>query len=189
MNSTFELPEKGKGRRFFSRTKEPQKIKGNLLEVLLLSKRGISRSPLAREILRKELATGNSSERIRLTARGTTEAYDQCPIDRRMSLACEGRGYILEGLSRFALRPDLAQADIIITMDGDSDEFVRVNSGSIRGQVKPFGLFLPGGSEPHLPDPFLEREDDHESHYKKLVLSVETGCENLRGFLAALCSK
>ena len=188
MNSIFELPEKGKGRRFFSRAKEPHKSSANLLEVLLLSKRGLSRAPLAREILRKHLGS-DSPGRIRIAARGTTEAYDQCPIDRRMSLACEGRGYFLEGLSRFALRPDLAQADIIITMDGDSDEFVRANSGSIRGQVKPFGLFLPGGSEPHLPDPFLEREDDHESHYRKLVLSVETGCENLRGFLAALCSK
>ena len=189
MNSTFELPEKGKGRRFFSRTKEPQKINGNLLEVLLLSKRGISRSPLAREILRKELATGNSSERIRLTARGTTEAYDQCPIDRRLRLACEGKGYFLEGFSRFALKPDLAQADLIVTMDAESDEFVRSNSDSISGQVKPFGLFLPGGSEPHLQDPFLEREDDHECHYRNLVWSVETGCANLRGFLASLCAK
>jgi len=189
MNSIFELPEKGNGWRFFSRAKESHTISDNLLEVLLLSKRGLSRAPLAREVLRKQLASGDNPRRIRIAARGTSEAYDQCPIDRRLRLACEGKGYFLEGFSRFALKPDLEQADLIITMDAESDEFARANSDSISGKVKPFGLFLPGGSEPHLPDPFLEREDDHESHYRKLVLSVETGCANLRGFLAALNSK
>ena len=56
----------------------------DLTSILFLSKRGMSRSPLAREIMRDVISESSYFGRIRTFARGVTTAYDQCPLDGRM---------------------------------------------------------------------------------------------------------
>jgi protein-tyrosine-phosphatase len=164
-------PDKGNASRYLA---------NDLSTILFLSKRGISRSPLAREALRKVLASSSHFGRFRIACRGVTEAYDQCPLDLRMKEAISHiKEYTFDGLSRFALKPDLAKADLILTMDEESEIFVKENMESIRGEVRPFGLFLPPGSLPHLPDPFLERKEHHEAHYAELIYLIEKGCGTL----------
>ncbi|MBT3568576.1 MAG: hypothetical protein HN494_07005 [Opitutae bacterium] len=170
--------DKGNGFRYLA---------NDLSTILFLSKRGISRSPLAREALRKVLASSNHFGRFRIACRGVSEAYDQCPLDLRLKEAISHvKEYTFDGLSRFALKPDLAKADLILTMDEESEVFVKENLECIRGEIRPFGLFLPPGSPPHLADPFLERKEHHEGHYAELIYLIEEGCEKLVETIATL---
>ena len=188
MNSKSGLPNSSNHRKGKpAKGNSSRYLANDLSTILFLSKRGISRSPLAREVLRKILATSNHFGRFRIACRGVSEAYDQCPLDLRMKEAIShNKEYSLDGLSRFALKPDLAKADLILTMDAESETFIKENTDCIRGEVRPFGLFLPPGSLPHLPDPFLERKEHHESHYAELIYLVEKGCEALVKSIAAL---
>ena len=92
-------------------------VSDDLTKILFLSKRGMSRSPLAREMMRSLLEGTQLFGRIRCASRGVSQAYDQCPIDARMSKFSNKLGYFLQGFSRFVTIPDLASADIIITLD------------------------------------------------------------------------
>ena len=152
---------------------------GEPFKVLFLSKRGLSRAPLAREAMRELLGKSSLPGSYRVSCRGVTAEYDQCPIDLRMREVSLHKSYNLSGLSRYALDEDLNQASLILTMDAESTAFVRNKMEMIKGVVKPFGHFLPAGSNPHLPDPFLQRDDDYEAHYSNLISMIEKGCADL----------
>ncbi len=148
-------------------------------KILFLSKRGMSRAPMAREVMRKLLREGSLPGGFRVNCRGITPAYDQCPIDRRMKEVSQNKHYNLDGLSRHVLDMDLQQAELILTMDPESEAFLEENMDQVRGVMKPFGHFLPAGSDPYLPDPFLQRDEDYEAHYSKLITMIEEACEDL----------
>jgi protein-tyrosine-phosphatase len=96
-----------------------------------------------------------------------------------MKEVSQNQNYSLDGLSRHVLDLDLQHAELILTMDPESEAFVDENVDKIRGVVKPFGHFLPAGSDPYLPDPFLQRDEDYEAHYSKLITMIEEACEDL----------
>ena len=90
-------------------------------------------------------------------------------------------GYVLQGYSRFSTLPDLAQADLIIPLDHESDDFTKVHKNAIRGEVRPFGMFLPAGSSPYLTDPY-SRDDDHldsEEIYNEIIHSIRLGSSKI----------
>ncbi len=165
-----------------------QPYNGNdLTKILFLSKRGMSRSPLAREMMRTLLDGSELFGRVRPSSRGVTQAYDQCPIDARMSKFSNKLGYFLQGFSRFVTIPDLASADIIITLDQDSEDFVQLHKSYIRGLARPIGIFFSPGSDPYVNDPY-ERGDgeDVDDHYDEIVSSIEYGCSKLYAQLPSL---
>jgi protein-tyrosine-phosphatase len=164
-------------------------INDDLTKILFLSKRGMSRSPLAREMMRSLLEGTQLFGRVRCASRGVTEAYDQCPIDARMSKFSSRIGYFLQGFSRFVTIPDLASADIVITLDHESEEFVRVHSTYIRGISQPIGIYFTQGSFPYVQDPY-ERGDDEDvdDHYDEIVTSIEYGCSKFFAQLPSLIS-
>ena len=151
-----------------------------LTKILFLSKRGMSRSPLAREMMQKLISNSEFFGRIRVSSRGVTQAYDQCPIDARMSKFSSNMGYFLQGFSRFATIPDIASADLIITLDKPSDDFVTSYAQYTNAVVHPIGIFFSSGSEPYISDPF-DREDyeDVDDHYDEIVSSLQFGCSKL----------
>ena len=159
----------------------------DLTSILFLSKRGMSRSPLAREIMRDVISESSYFGRIRTFARGVTKAYDQCPLDGRMKRHCGAIGISINGFSRFSTLPDLASAEIIVTLDQESDNFVENHAEVILGHVRPLGSFLPRGSSPYVSDPY-ERPDDEnvDERYETIVSSVKLGCKNLLSELPAL---
>ena len=158
-----------------------------LTKILFLSKRGMSRSPLAREMMRTLLEGTQLFGRVRTSSRGVTQAYDQCPIDARMSKFSTELGYFLQGFSRFATIPDLASADIIITLDQESEEFVKLNNSYIRGISRPLGIFFSPGSDPYIQDPYERGEDeDVDDHYDEIVSSIGYGCSKLYAQLPSL---
>ena len=165
-----------------------QSYSGNeLTKILFLSKRGMSRSPLAREMMRTLLGGTQLFGRVRTSSRCVTEAYDQCPIDARMSKFSTKLGYFLQGFSRFATIPDLASADIIITLDHESEEFVNLHKSFIRGISRPLGIFFSPGSDPYIQDPYERGEDeDVDDHYDEIVSSIGYGCSKLYAQLPSL---
>tara|TARA_B100000035_G_C20849739_1_gene486885 strand:- start:84 stop:704 length:621 start_codon:yes stop_codon:yes gene_type:complete len=153
---------------------------GDASTVLFLSKRGMSRSPLAREVLREKISQSPFFGKCRVSSRGVTQAYDQCPIDGNLRTFADKIGYVLQGYSRFSTLPDIAQANLIIPLDHESDDFTKVHRNAIRGVVKPFGIFLPAGSSPYLEDPY-NRDDDLEPEeiYNEILHSIRLGCSKI----------
>ena len=162
---------------------------GDASTILFLSKRGMSRSPLAREVLREKISQSPFFGKCRVSSRGVTYAYDQCPIDGNLRSFADKIGYILQGYSRFSTLPDLAQADLIIPLDHESDDFTKVHRNAIRGEVKPFGTFLPAGSSPYLDDPYDREEDlNSEDIYNEILHSIRLGCTKILQTIPLLIS-
>lgn len=152
---------------------------GEPFNVLFLSKRGVSRAPMAREALRHLVRQGNLQGAFRIKCRGIRPEYDSCPVDLRMREVSSNREYSLPAFSKLVKNKDLKEANLILTMGLESVSFVKKNKEKITGSARPFEHFLPAGSEPFLPDPFLQRTEDYETHYAKLIASIEDGCQDL----------
>ena len=149
----------------------------------------MSRSPLAREVLREKMDHSPFFGKCRVSSRGVTQAYDQCPIDGNLRSFAQKVGYILQGYSRFSTLPDLAQADLIIPLDHESHDFTKVHRNAIRGEVKPFGIFLPAGSSPYLGDPYDRDENlDPEETYNEILYSIRLGCSKILKTIPSLLS-
>mgnify|MGYP001372635366 CR=1 FL=1 len=71
----FILPRKVASRTYQS---------SDLPTILFLSKRGMSRSPLAQEVMRELLQNSSYFGRIRVSSRGVNIAYNDCSVDGRM---------------------------------------------------------------------------------------------------------
>jgi protein-tyrosine-phosphatase len=160
---------------------------GDAFTILFLSKRGMSRSPLAREVLREKIGKSPFFGKYRVSSRGVTQAYDQCPIDGNLRTYADKLGYVLQGYSRFATLPDIAQADLIIPLDHESDDFAKVHKQAIRGKVRTFGTFLSAGSVPFLEDPY-DREGDvtTDERYYDIIQNIKLGCSKIIQALPSL---
>jgi len=157
------------------------------VSILFLSKRGLSRAPLAREVMRKLLHFSDHFGSIRPSARGISEAYEFCPFDKRMVQAAEKFGYQLSGNSKRVNMAELSSANLIVTLDRESEEHIKSLKFYIRGQVRPVGLFLSAGESPYISDPF-DREDtvDNRANYDHIIRSVEFASSNLLKQLPSL---
>ena len=184
--SRNSLPSKGNLLPNFNLQRESS-FRNGLTQILFLSKRGMSRSPLAREMMRSLLVGTQLFGRVRCASRGVSIAYDQCPIDSRMCKFSAKLGYFLQGFSRFATIPDLGSSDIIVTLDHESEEFVKVHNSYVKGVARPIGIFFSTGSNPYIQDPYERRDDeDVDDHYDEIVSSIEYGCSKLFSQLPAL---
>ena len=74
----------------------------DLKRILFLSKRGMSRSPIAREVMRSLLEKSDFAGEVIVLSASVTKAYDDCPIDNRIREFCHLLGYRLQTNSRFA---------------------------------------------------------------------------------------
>ena len=134
---------------------------------------------MAREVLRELLREGSLRGTFRISCRGVSQEYDHCPIDQRMLEVSQNQSYALPAFSRVVLDPELSKAHLILTMGRESEIFVEKNKAIIKASCRQFEQFLPMGSDSYLPDPFLQRSEDYETHYKKLIGLIERGCKDL----------
>ena len=51
---------------------------------------------------------------------------------------------------------DLSSANLIVTLDQESDQYTKTRKYYIRGEVRPIGMFLSAGSLPSLQTPLKE---------------------------------
>ena len=126
-------------------------LESDLKKILFLSKRGMSRSPIAREVMRSLLEKTDFAGEVIVFSAGVTKAYDDCPIDKRTQGFCNVLGYRLQTNSRFANPSILRQADLVITLDHESENFSKVRKLAIHGLTRPLGIFMAPGCEPFYP--------------------------------------
>ena len=161
----------------------------DLKKILFLSKRGMTRSPVSREVMRSLIEKSDWFGKIDVGSGGVTKAYDECPIDQRMKEFCKEFGYRLQTRSSFANPSILADADITITLDRESEEFVGLQKYSIRGGIHPLGVYMSPGCEPYVQDPYERDEDiDVDECYEDIISSIEYGCTKLSATLPTLFS-
>jgi len=159
----------------------------DITNVLFLSNRGLSRAPLAREIMRTLLHFSDLFGCVRPSARGISDAYEFCPFDKRMVLSAKKFGYDLSGSSRRVNMGELSSANLIVPLDRESEEYTKSRKFYIRGQVRPVSMFLPTNHSPYLPDPFDRDElSDNQINYEEIIRSTELACGKLMNYLPAL---
>ena len=159
----------------------------DLKKILFLSKRGMSRSPIAREVMRSLLDKSDFAGKVVVFSAGVTKAYEDCPIDKRIQEFCHLLGYRLQTKSRFADPSILGNADLVVTLDHESDQFSRIRKQAILGETRPLGVFMSPGCEPYVPDPFDRDEElSPEECYDKIVSCIEFGCSKLFSALPSL---
>ena len=159
---------------------QPIPQEADLKKILFLSKRGMSRSPIAREVMRSLLEKTDLTGQVVVFSAGVTQAYDDCPTDRRMKEYCKQIGYRLQANSSFADPAMLNHADLIVTLDHESEDFTKVQNRAIRCETRPLGVFMARGCEPYVPDPFDRDEElSVDDCYDKIVSSIEYGCTKL----------
>ena len=164
-------------------------LEPDLKKILFLSKRGMTRSPIAREVMRSLLEKTDFAGEVVVLSAGVTKAYDDCPIDKRTQGFCNVLGYRLQTNSRFANPSLLRQADLVITLDHESENFSKVRKLAIHGLTRPLGIFMAPGCEPFLPDPFDREEDQSvEECFDEIISSIEYGCSKLLSNLPSLIS-
>ena len=153
---------------------------GDIKNILFLSKRGMSRAPVAREVMRSILEKTHLFGKVAVFSAGSIEAYDDCPTDGRIKQFCKELGYNLQANSAFATPEILNKSDVIITLDHESAEFARVNHRVIKAQVRPLGVFMQPGSNPYVIDPY-DRGDElsAEECYDEIISTIEYGCVKL----------
>ena len=96
-------------------------------------------------------------------------------------------GYEMSGNSRRVNMAELSSANLIITLDQESEEYAKSRKFYIRGQVRPIGMFLPAGESPFIADPFERGESsDANSTYEEIIRSVEYACGKVLKFIPSI---
>jgi protein-tyrosine-phosphatase len=198
-SNIFRRPRKGNSRAphnsnakvtgFHNPWRSPKDLptEGELKTILFLSKRGMTRAPVAREVMRSLIERSEWFGKVDVFSAGVTKAYDECTIDQRMKEFCKEFGYRLQARSSFANPSKLADADIVISLDRASEEFVGLQKHSIRGKNHPLGVFMAPGCEPYVQDPYERDEDiDVDECYEDIISSIEYGCAKLSSALPTL---
>lgn len=157
-----------------------------LTNILFLSNRGLSRAPLAREVMRSLLHLSDHFGSVRPSARGISDAYDLCSFDKRMVQAARKFGYELLGNSRKVNMAELSSANLIITLDEETEKFIKSRTFYINGQVRPIAMFLQTDAYPYIPDPFARDGLNTTANYEKIIRSVEFSCGKLMRYLPSL---
>ena len=121
----------------------------DITNVLFLSKRGMSRAPLAREVMRKYFIYLNSLAVFALQQGGflmhmnfvlLTSGW--CRVQKSSDMnfrECTQSEY-----------GELSSANLIISLDQESEQYIKSRKFYIRGQVRPIGMFLPAGNSPYM---------------------------------------
>ena len=158
-----------------------------LTNILFLSNRGLSRAPLAREVIRSLLHLSDHFGSVRPSARGISDAYDLCSFDKRMVQTARKFGYELMGNSRKVNMAELSSANLIIPLDEETEKFVNSRTFYINGQVCPIAMFLQADAHPYIPDPFArEAFLSTTANYEQIIRSVEYSCGKLMLYLPSL---
>ncbi len=150
-----------------------------ITNVLFLSKRGLSRAPVAREIMRSLLHLSDLFGGVRPSARGISDAYEFCPFDKRMVLSAKKFGYEISGSSRRVNMSELSSANLLIPLDHPSNQYLLSRKYYIHGEIKPVEELLPSGHSPFISDPFERGENDANDNYDEIIRDLELACSNL----------
>ena len=66
--------------------------------------------------------------------------------------------------SRKVNMAELSSANLIITLDEETEKFVKSRTFYINGQVRPIAMFLQADAHPYIPDPFAREFLIHRNY-------------------------
>ena len=148
-----------------------------LPSIVFLSKRGISRSPLAKEILSRQIYHSDYCNSIHCFARGISDVYDLLSFDKRMVYRASLKGYILSGQCRTVNLLEISSAKFIIPLDQESQQYIKYRTYYINGKVIPIGEFLNSTSHRYIPDPFESGSSkDFSQLYDDIIKITKDAC-------------
>ena len=178
--------EIGKQPSGFSRNETPY-FSAGITSILFLSKRGISRAPLAREVMRSLLHKSDLFGSIRPSARGISDAYDLCAFDKRMVHRASLQGLEISGHSRRANTSELSAANLIVPLDQESEQYSKSRTFYIRGKVLPISIFFNTENLTYIPDPFdFDECIEMPNRYDSIINLTKIGCAEILESLPSL---
>ena len=142
--------------------------------VLFVCWGNICRSPTAEGVMQQLLIERGLSETVRVDSAGTIDYHAGNPADYRMQEAARRRGYQLTSVSRQVEPADFERFDLIIAMDRKNLGDLRAIDPGVPDKVRLFSEFLPAGSPPDVPDPYLG-----EAGFDRVIAIVEHGCPGI----------
>lgn len=145
--------------------------------ILFVCLGNICRSPAAENIFRHQATAAGLADGLHIDSAGTIGHHEGAPPDPRMSEALQRRGYPITGRSRKIHKDDLADFDLIVTMDESNFADVRWldPDGHYHAKIRPFMSLCRHHSDPRVPDPYYggQRAFDH------VITLLEDGCEGI----------
>lgn len=134
--------------------------------------------------MRKLLKDAGLSDQVECDSAGTISFHSGSPPDNRMAAAAAGRGYRLSGRARGLRAEDLAEFDLILTMDDENYTNTRALDprDAFREKVRPMCSFCSDHDETEVPDPYYGGQKGFE-----VVMDIlEDACE---GLLRHICAE
>ncbi len=145
-----------------------------MTRVLFICMGNICRSPGAEIVFRKMVEDAGLGDSFEIDSAGTIGYHEGNPPDARMSEHLVRRGYRVEGKSRPLRKADLAEFDLLLTMDEENlADTLRLDpDGVFHAKVKPFVGFLRNGEAASIPDPYY----GGDSGFAQVIDLLEDGC-------------
>ena len=153
-------------------------------QVLFVCTGNICRSPLAEELLRRELERRGLSGEFIVDSVGTDPDHIGEPTDTRMRKTATGHGVRIDHRARRLQRSDLDRSDLVIGMDEYHMERLRRMVDGETPALHKLGEFDPqarGPLAPDVPDPWYGGMEDFEQAYRM----IERTIPGLADYLAA----
>ena len=152
------------------------------MKILLVCLGNICRSPLAEAALRDELAAAGVGDRVTVDSAGTGDWNLGKPPDPRMVAAAGAAGLTLGGTARQITQQDLADADLVLVMDGDNLRDVRALAldAETRSKIRLF-LDFAGQPDTDVPDPYYGGDEG----FTHVVELVRDAAKTIAGLVAA----
>ncbi len=145
--------------------------------VLFVCLGNICRSPAAEIILNHLAEAAGRAGDFEIDSAGTIGHHQGAPPDERMSKTLRQKGYTIRGHSRKIVPADLANFDLIITMDESNLEHVRSldTLGGYHQKIRPFVEFCSTHTDPRVPDPY----DGGQLEFDHVIHLLEDGCQGI----------
>lgn len=145
--------------------------------VLFVCLGNICRSPAAEIIFRQQVADGGRAADFEIDSAGTIGHHAGSPPDSRMAESLGRHGFTVEGRARQIQGADLANFDLIVTMDETnlSDVQRLDTTGKLHSKIHPFVSFCRHHDDLRVPDPYYggQRGFDH------VIELLKDGCEGI----------
>ncbi len=156
---------------------KPLKVKLMAYKILFVCLGNICRSPAAENIMDHLLHEQKPSPEIICDSAGTSAYHIGSPPDRRMQKVAQSYGIQMKGEARQIQPPDLAQFDLILTMDHENYRNVLAldHQGQYRHKVKMMCSYCTEHKDIEVPDPYYGGENGF--HY--VIELLTDACKNL----------
>ena len=149
------------------------------MKILFVCLGNICRSPAGENIFRHAVKQAGVERLWEIDSAGTAAWHTGKGPDSRMTQTLQSRGIEVTGKARQIKAEDLAEFDLILTMDDENyANVLKIDPQSqFRDKIKKFTSFCTKHSELEVPDPYYGGQDGFE-----LVADMlEDGCKNIIG--------